>query len=66
MEGWRDGSEVRALTTLPEVLSSVPSNYSNSYKGNHLIEASLQFRHLGYYCYSGRHVCIQADMVLEK
>jgi hypothetical protein len=26
-KGWRDGSGLRALTALPEVLSSNPSNY---------------------------------------
>jgi hypothetical protein len=27
LEGWRDGSEVRALSVLPEVLSSIPSKH---------------------------------------
>jgi len=31
---WRDGSVVRALTALPEVLSSIPSNHMVAY--NHL------------------------------
>jgi len=31
---WRDGSRVRALAALPEVLSSIPSNHMVAY--NHL------------------------------
>jgi hypothetical protein len=31
---WRDGSAVRALTALPEVLSSIPSNHMVAH--NHL------------------------------
>jgi len=31
---WRDGSVVRALTALPEVLSSIPSNHVVAH--NHL------------------------------
>jgi len=32
--GWRDGSAVRALTALPEFLSSIPSNHMVTH--NHL------------------------------
>jgi hypothetical protein len=32
--GWKDGSRLRALTALPEVLSSVPSNHMVAH--NHL------------------------------
>jgi hypothetical protein len=32
--GWRDGSQVRALTALPEILSSIPSNHMVAH--NHL------------------------------
>jgi hypothetical protein len=29
LQGWRDGSAARALTVLPEVLSSIPSNHNH-------------------------------------
>jgi hypothetical protein len=32
--GWRDGSVVKTLTALPEVLSSIPSNHMVAH--NHL------------------------------
>jgi hypothetical protein len=35
-EGWRDGSAIRALAALPEVLSSIPSN-------THLVHDCLQW-----------------------
>jgi hypothetical protein len=34
MLGWRDGSVGRALTALPEVLSSIPNNHMVAH--NHL------------------------------
>ena len=34
LRGWRDGSAVRTLAALPEVLSSIPSNHMVAH--NHL------------------------------
>ena len=40
--------------------------YSNSFKGQHLVGAGLQFRGLVHYHYGRKHGGVQADMVLEK
>ena len=41
-------------------------DYGNSYKGNHLIGAGLQFSGLVHYPHGGKHSGTQADVVLEK
>ena len=41
-------------------------DHGNSYKGEHLIEAGLQFRGLVYYHRGRKHGGTQVDMVLER
>ena len=41
-------------------------DHCNSYKGEHLIGAGLQFRGLVHFCHGGKHSGVQLDTVLEK
>ena len=42
------------------------NDYSNSYKGKHLIWTDLQFSALVCYHHSGKHDSMKADMRMEK
>jgi hypothetical protein len=41
-------------------------DHSNSYKGNHLIGAGVQFQGSIHYQHDGEHGSRQADVILEK
>jgi hypothetical protein len=65
---WFLGIELSTSEEQSVLLTTEPSlqPHINSYKGKHLIGASLQFRSLVHSHHGEKHGCAQTDMVLQK